>query len=150
MPFFISFNFVVMPYSCPICAEDPTSHSLHKLLETDDHVYFYTCPGKATKYADRNGILAHYDGVLREKGDKPWTWIFDCEGFEMKHALEVSLAIDMARLISDSHGNSLAKICVINPTWHVHITVNVIWPFLSRHIRSIIVFDSSNQFALTG
>lgn len=139
-----------MHYQCPVCAEDPKSHSFHKLHEDEGMMFFYTCPAKATKYADRDGILAHYDGVLREKGDKPWTWIFDCDGFELKHTLEVSLAIDMARLISETHGNSLVQICVINPTWYVSIIVNVIWPFLSRHIRSIIVFDSNNQFALTG
>ena len=63
-------------YECPICKEDSTSHSLVKLLETESIVYYYTCPAKASKYNDRDGILDHYDGELTQKGDKPWIWVF--------------------------------------------------------------------------
>ncbi|MFY7731218.1 MAG: SEC14 family lipid-binding protein [Flavobacterium sp.] len=137
-------------YECPVCKADPTSHSLAKLTETDDIVYYYTCPAKASKYNDRDGILSHYDGELTQKGSKPWVWIFDCTGFDMRHAIEIRLAIDMAKLITQSHGDSLTKVCVINPTIFIHIVVNAIWPFLSKHIRSIIVYDSNNQFVLEG
>ena len=99
-----------MTYVCPICSADPTSHSLRKLSETEDIVYYYTCPAKASKYNDREGILAHYDGELAQKGDKKWIWIFDSEGFDMKHALEAQLAIEMAILINSKYGASLEKI----------------------------------------
>jgi hypothetical protein len=135
-------------YECPVCKADHTSHSLAKLLETDEIVYYYTCPAKATKYSDREGILTHYDGELTQKGDKPWVWVFDCDGFDIRHALEFRLAIDMAILISQKHGHSLTKICIINPTLPVKITTNAIWPFLTNHIRSIIVYDSDGKFML--
>ena len=135
-------------YDCPVCKADHTSHSLAKLLESDEIVYYYTCPAKATKYSDREGILAHYDGELTQKGNKPWVWVFDCAGFDMRHAVEFRLAIDMAKLISQTHGDSLTKICIINPTWHIQITINAIWPFLSSHIRSIIIYDSDCKFKL--
>ncbi len=96
-------------YECPVCKADPTSHSLVKLTETDDMVYYYTRPAKASKYNDREGILSHYNGELTQKGTKPWTWIFDCAGFDMRHAIEIRLAIDMAKLITKSHGDSLKK-----------------------------------------
>jgi hypothetical protein len=135
-------------YECPICKADPKSHSLAKLAETVDMVYYYTCPSKASKYNDREGILSHYDGELTQKGAKRWTWIFDCTGFDMRHAIEIRLAIDMAKLITQSHGDSLVQVCVINPTIFIHIVVNAIWPFLSSHIRSIIVYDSDGKFVL--
>ena len=135
-------------YECPVCKADPTSHSLAKLLETDSIVYYYTCPAKASKYNDRDGIINHYDGELNSKGDKPWIWVFDCTGFDMRHAVEIRLAIDMATLISRTHGDSLTKVCIINPTIFIHIIINAIWPFLSKHIRSIIVYDSDGKFAL--
>jgi hypothetical protein len=118
------------------------------LTETDDIVYYYTCPAKASKYNDRDGILSHYDGELRCKGAKPWVWIFDCTGFDMRHAMEIRLAIDMAKLITQSHGDSLTKVCVINPTIFIHIIVNAIWPFLSTHIRSIIVYDTDGKYTM--
>ena len=135
-------------YECPVCKADPTSHSLAKLSETDDMVYYYTCPAKASKYNDREGILSHYDGELKRKGTKPWVWIFDCTGFDMRHAMEIRLAIDMAKLINQSHGDSLLKVCVINPTIFIHIIVNAIWPFLSAHIRSIIVYDTDGKYTM--
>jgi hypothetical protein len=135
-------------YECPVCKADPTSHSLAKLTETDDVVYYYTCPAKASKYNDRDGILSHYDGELRCKGTKPWVWIFDCTGFDMRHAMEIRLAIDMAKLITQSHGDSLVNVCVINPTIFIHIIVNAIWPFLSNHIRSIIVYDTDGKYTM--
>ena len=111
-------------------------------------VYYYTCPAKASKYNDREGILSHYDGELKRKGTKPWVWIFDCTGFDMRHAMEIRLAIDMAKLINQSHGDSLLKVCVINPTIFIHIIVNAIWPFLSTHIRSIIVYDTDSKYTM--
>lgn len=135
-------------YECPVCKADPTSHSLAKLTETDEIVYYYTCPAKASKYNDRDGILLHYDGELTLKGHKPWVWIFDCTGFDIRHAMEIRLAIDMATLISRTHGDSLTKVCVINPTIFIHIIVNAIWPFLSAHIRSIIVYDTDGKYTM--
>lgn len=135
-------------YECPVCKDDPTSHSLAKLTETDDIIYYYTCPAKASKYNDRDGILSHYDGELTGKGAKPWVWIFDCTGFDMRHAMEIRLAIDMAKLITQSHGDSLVNVCVINPTIFIHIIVNAIWPFLSSHIRSIIVYDTDGKYTM--
>ncbi len=135
-------------YECPICKADPTSHSLTKLTETDNIVYYYTCPAKATKYNDREGILSHYDGEFTQKGSKPWIWVFDCSGFDMRHASEIRLAIDMAKLITYAHGDSLQKIYVINPTAFIHIVINAIWPFLSNHIRSIIAYDSDGKYTM--
>jgi len=135
-------------YECPVCKADPTSHSLAKLTETDDIVYYYTCPAKASKYNDREGILSHYDGELNSKGTKPWIWIFDCTGFDMRHSMEIRLAIDMAKLITRSHGDSLVKVYVINPTFFIQIIVNAIWPFLSHHIRSIIVYDVDGKYTM--
>ena len=135
-------------YECPVCKADPTSHSLAKLTETDDIIYYYTCPAKASKYNDREGILSHYDGELNSKGEKPWIWIFDCIGFDMRHSMEIRLAIDMAKLITRSHGDSLVKVYVINPTFFIQIIVNAIWPFLSHHIRSIIVYDVDGKYTM--
>jgi hypothetical protein len=129
-------------YECPVCKLDPTSHSLSTIYESDDIICYYTCPSKASKYDDRDGILQHYDGVLTDKGNKAWIWVFDCVNFGMNHATEFRLAIDMAKLITKTHGDTLTQIHIINPTIYIKITINVIWPFLSDHIKSIIVYDS--------
>jgi hypothetical protein len=52
---------------CPVCADDPTSHSF-KQIETlpDGTVIMYTKPAEASKYWDRDGIIFHYDQKLPE------------------------------------------------------------------------------------
>jgi hypothetical protein len=128
-----------MVYQCPICKEDPTSHSLQKRRETEDCVYFYTCPAQASKYNDTEGILSHYRGVLGEIPEgKEWVWVFDASGFSMKHAMEFTLATQMARLVTEEFGENLRKVYVVRPTTFITITMNVIWPFLSERIRQLI------------
>jgi len=127
-----------MSYTCLICKMDPSSHSFTKISEEHGICTFYTCPRKATKYWDCPGILAHYEGVLNENNGQPWIWHFDCTGLEMKHVLEMNTALGIADLLVKKHGESLQKIVIINPTWYIHMIINVIWPFLNDHIRSLI------------
>lgn len=134
---------MIQSYICPICKEDPTSHSLRLARETHDCVYFYTCPAQASKYNDTEGILRHYRGVLSEiPREKEWVWIFDAQGFGMKHAIEYTLARRMATLVTNEFGDTLRKIYIVNPTTIVNITINVVWPFLSEQIRERIEIRS--------
>lgn len=56
-----------MPYICPICEKDPSSHSFKKVGERNG-INYYTCLAKSTKYNDRLGILEHYKGVEIKHG----------------------------------------------------------------------------------
>jgi hypothetical protein len=126
-------------YECPTCKLDPTSHSLRKIKETTHTVIFYTCPSQATKYNDIEGILSHYRGVLSEiPQHKQWIWVFDGHGFTLSHAMEVTLASKMATLIMNQFSHNLRKIKVIRPTSFISITLNIVLPFLSQRVRSLI------------
>lgn len=128
-----------MVYECPVCKHTPESHSLKRVRETEDCVYFYTCPAQATRYNDTEGILTHYRGVLTEiPVGKEWVWVFDAQGFTMAHAMEFTLATKMATMITQEFGDTLRQIYIIHPTSFIHITINVIWPFLSQRLRNII------------
>jgi hypothetical protein len=123
---------------CPVCAEDPTSHSF-KQIETlpDGTVIMYTKPAEASKYWDRDGILFHYDQKLSTVGD--WVWVFDAEGFSFEHMLEVDVAISLAKLISSKYSQTLKKIMIVNPSFMVQVMLTIVTPFLNKHIRSLIV-----------
>jgi hypothetical protein len=56
----------------------------------------------------------------------------------MKHVLEMNTALGIAELLVKKYGVSLQKIEIINPTWYIQLIINVIWPFLNDHIRSLI------------
>lgn len=123
-------------YECAVCARDPTSHSLKQVT----HGVFYTKPAEATKYWDKDGIIEHYDGVLGDhKGS--WKWIFDAEGFSMKHMFEVDVAIGIARLITQKYSTNLQEIQVINPSWIVTMTLHIVRPFLSKRVIDLIKFS---------
>jgi hypothetical protein len=126
-------------YECPICKRDPTSHSLRIVNDTDTCVYLYTRPSEARLYNDTEGILRHYWGVLSDiPSTKQWEWVFDANGFTLTHAMEITLATRMAQMITDNFSHNLRSIRVINPTMFISITINAIWPFLSKEVRDII------------
>lgn len=132
-----SLNNLYMPYVCNICENDPSSHSLKNMGTINNITYYYTCPAKATKYNDTDGIIEHYDGVLSENNNQ-WVWIFDGEDFSMKHLLEINVGIQLAKLITNKFSHNLINIIIINPTWHIKIVMDLVYPFLNNHMKSII------------
>ncbi len=128
-----------MQYICPLCKLIPSSHSLTKMLETEDIVYYYTCPSQAILYYDVKSILHHYDGVLSEiPENKEWIWVFDSLGFGLTHAMHTNVAIELTKLISNKFSKNLKKIIIINPTFYVTMIHKMIIPFLNNKIRDII------------
>ena len=137
-----------MPYICPVCTLLPSSHSLSKVLEKNDIIYYYTCPSQAILYYDVNGIVNHYDGVLSEiPENKVWVWIFDSLDFGIIHAMQTNVAIELAKLISNKFYKNLKKIIIINPTIYITITHKMIMPFLNNKIRDIIEINYETKRA---
>lgn len=128
-------------YKCPICRRNPTSHSFQKVCVKKGVTYFYTCPAKATKYNDVDGIVAHYDGMLLDLRSGPWIWIFDGTDFGLKHYLEIRVGIALAKLINDKFKNSLKKIIVTNANWHCRLVFKALQPILSTDLRAKIHFE---------
>jgi hypothetical protein len=117
---------------CEKCMTDPQSHSFRKLSEKNGIVIYYTNPTKAKLYTDTDGILKHYENALSSIGDKKWIWIFDSDGFDLKHAVEVQTGIGISKLITTKYGNNLQEIKIINPTWHIKTMIKALWPFLNE------------------
>ena len=134
-----------MPYICPLCKLHPFSHSLVKLSEKKGIIYYYTCPSQAILYYDVEGIVHHYNGVLSEiPENKEWIWIFDSLGFDLIHALQINVAIEMAKLISNKFSKNLKKIIIINPTFYITMTHKMIMPFLNETLKNIIEINYEN------
>ena len=132
-----------MVYTCPICSINPQAHSLTYVMEKDNTLYYYTCPSKADLYFDAPSIINHYSGVLNEIAEnKQWVWIFDATDFGLKHFLQMNVAIELAKLISLKFSKNLKRIIIINPTFYVSYTYNIIHPFLNEKIKSIIEINT--------
>ena len=128
-----------MPFVCKICEQCPTSHSLVKLDETDDQIIYYTCPSNATNN-NTSGIIAHYDGLLRELDGKKWMWILDLKGFKMKNFMEIGNGIALAKLITEKYSDNLQKIIVVNPNSFTSAIFNTVKPFLSEKVTDMVIF----------
>jgi hypothetical protein len=130
----------------PTEMSDATKYSFSKIMERGDVLTYYTCPAKSSNSKDHKAILGYYDKVLtQEKKDKKWRWVFDCDGFDERHACQTSLAYGIIKLINEKHGESLVEIKIMNYTWHVQAMINVLWPFLGKKMRSIIVIDKETK-----
>ena len=128
-----------MKYICPICQLKPSSHSLTNVLETNELIYYYTCPAQAILYDDVPGIINHYDGVLSEISEnKVWVWIFDSLDFSFIHAIQIKVAIELAKLISHKFSKNLKKIIIINPTFYITVIHTLVIPFLNDKVKDII------------
>jgi hypothetical protein len=128
-----------MKYSCPFCALDPLSHSLIEITESNNTLYYYTCPSKAKLYFDVKSIINHYDGVLSEiPENKHWVWVFDSTDFNMKHFLQISVGIELAKLISSKFSGNLQKIIIMNPNMYILYVYRLLKPFLNKKLRSVI------------
>lgn len=125
---------------CPICAIDPTSHSLKRLENLEDGtVVMYTKPAEATRYWDRDGILIHYDNSLSQISGN-WIWIFDAEGFSATHMFEIGVATSLARLISSKYSEHLRKIIITNPSPIVELVIMIVKPFLNKRMRALLEY----------
>ena len=137
-----------MPYTCPLCKLLPSSHSLTQVLKKKGIIYYYTCPSQAILYYDVKGIINHYDGVLSEiPENNEWVWIFDSLGFSLIHAIEINVAIELAKLISNKFSKNLKKIIIINPTFYITITHKMIMPFLNNKVKDIIEINYESKSA---
>lgn len=114
---------------------DPANHSFRKISEKNNICTYYTNPTKAKLYTDTEGILSHYDKALAEVGNKRWIWIFDSDGFDVKHAMEVKTGSGIAKLVTDKYAHNLIEIKIINPTWHIKSMLTVVQPFLNKTTR---------------
>ena len=135
-----------MSYICPLCKLLPSSHSLTQVLEKKGIIYYYTCPSQAILYYDVEGIINHYDGILSEMPEnKEWVWIFDSLGFTLVHAMQTTVAIELAKLISNKFSKNLKKIIIINPTFYITVTHKMIMPFLNNKIQDIIEMNYESK-----
>ncbi len=127
-------------YYCDICDKLPGAHSFEIICtayeKENNNQYpisvYYTKVANAIRYDDREGILQHYENLLRFDFPTDWIWIFDCDGFGFKHSLEIKTAIGIAKIIN--RYSSLRRILVINSNFFINIIFKTVRVFLNNEI----------------
>ena len=123
--------------SCSICREVPGSHSFVKLSEENGVSFYYTCPAKASRYDDLEGIELHYREELSKLEGNRWVWILDGAGFDMKHAMELRVGIAIAKILEEY---GVEKVYVMNRSIYVEIIRLGLWLLLSEELKSKIIW----------
>lgn len=119
---------------CQICINKPGSHSFYLLKSENNVNTYYTCPSKASKYWDTEGIIDHYDEVLTLNEETPWIWILDSADFGFVHSMQIGVAIGILNLLKSKYGKYLQEIQIINPTPYIKTLYSIIYPFLTNDI----------------
>lgn len=118
---------------CQVCKKNPSAHSFHKLYEHNKISVFYTNPGEAEKYDDVDGIITHMDNMLKQHARNKWAWIFDAQGFEYKHMIQLQLTTRIIELISKSHMSNLEYIHIKNVNSMIKQFFHTIKPLINNH-----------------
>jgi hypothetical protein len=118
---------------CQICKKNPKAHSFHKLYEHKKISFFYTNPAEAEKYDDVDGIIKHMDNMLKQQAKNKWAWIFDAQGFECKHMIQLNLTKRIIDLISKSHSSNLEYIHIKNVNSTIKQFFHTIKPLINNH-----------------
>lgn len=126
-------------FVCPICENNPGSHSFDFIGERERINYFYSCPGNASKYHDYNGVLNHIGGVLESKKGEPWIFVFDCSGFGFVHGIQVQLSIAIVKLVTDKYSEYLECVYIKNSNGFISQLLDILLPFLCENIKKRIV-----------
>lgn len=133
--------------TCEKCFYNPHSHSFHKLNESCEEVYFYTCHAKSYYYNDDEGFVKHMRLEINKIENKNWIWIFDGSLFCFKHLCTPRLGMTIIRFLDSVYGNNLHKIIIINENLPFRIMLSIIWYYIPDYIKNKFIFDKNKSFS---
>lgn len=130
---------------CLYCYKNPKSHSFVKVNEFIDNnnrqvILYYTKPADAELYYDTDSIITHYRNELKTLENRYWIWEFDAEGFGFKHSTNISLALQLSKVITNEFGEKLLEIRIRNMNKFSRIVLNAIWYALNKSMREKIKY----------
>ena len=128
-----------MEHICTICAKQPDSHSFMCLCKTINNKYiFYTKFASAKLYNDTEGITTHFENLLKFVNPSSWIWIVDCNGFGLKHSLEIKTAMRLLNIVK-KNGN-IHRIIIINANTFIYNIYKLIKISFSEDLQNKTIF----------
>ena len=121
-----------MSHICDICEKEPGAHSFTYLFRTKKpNIYeylFYTCIGDSKKTNEQDKVIKHYDLTLRTMNPDKWIWVFNCDGFSLKHYAEINTIIKIAEIIRNF--GRVEAIYIVNAPTLFNLVLPIIKPIL--------------------
>lgn len=121
--------------SCEKCQKGQNAHSFEDLGTLQNGVrVFYTCPARRDYFYDED-FLHDFGQHLESTEQKPWIWIFDCQGYEAKHMLSLGDSLGLLRLFETTYRDSIQAMYIVNEAWYFHLFLKTVRPFMKQETR---------------
>lgn len=121
---------------CSKCTSESASYSFKRVSDKQGTITFYTNPAKAKIFKDHEDLLTHFEHMLATVTPaKKWIWIFDGDGFDIDHVVEVRTGLNIINLITEKHLDTLKEIKIINPSIQLKVILKVILPFINDGLK---------------
>ena len=121
---------------CQKCQSLPGSHSFVRLGRLPSGIsVFYTCPAKAKDFKDEPMFLGYFATHLETTENKPWIWIFDCQGFGKEHMTSLATVKGLTNLLQTTYKDSLQDLYIVHEAWHFHLLLSAVMPFVNKKFR---------------
>lgn len=140
---------------CQQCAQDisnnlPLSHCFYEKVDKINGItVFYASPGESIQYKDVDGIMSHIKSMLLDHGKNPWVLHIDGEGFETKHASQITIVYQFLDMIKKYYLDELMLVEIICPSKQMHGVITIVWPFLPERLKQIITIRSQTKSELS-
>jgi hypothetical protein len=140
---------------CQQCVQDisnnlPLSHCFYEEIDKINGItVFNASPGESILYKDVDGIMSHIKSMLLHHGKNPWILHIDGEGFETKHARQITIAFQFLELIKNEYLDELMLVEIICPTKQMHGVIAILWPFLPEKLKNIILIRTQSKSELS-
>ena len=134
---------------CKKCASDPMSHSFKKLSDKNGVITYYSQPSHAKLYDDKEGTLLHVDNALTLLGNRKWRCVMNGDGFEIKHAIQITTGGELLKMILEKYGTNLEQVIVINPSWQMKSIIKLLPSMVSEEgLKKLNVMDDRMRSVL--
>ena len=131
---------------CEVCKKEPGAHSFTYYCRTkkkDIYEYvFYTCVGDARRYGDADNVVKHYQNCLNMMNPDSWIWIFNCDGFTMRHYTELSTIKKLTKAVNEY--GKVRDVYLVNSSGFMDLVFKIIKPMLDNEtFKKIKIVDHS-------
>jgi hypothetical protein len=131
---------------CDVCREEPGAHSFTYYCRTqkkDTYEYvFYTCVGDARRYGDADNVVKHYQNCLNMMNPDSWIWIFNCDGFTMRHYMELSTIKKLTKAVNEY--GKVRDVYIVNSSGFMDLVFKLIKPILDNEtFKKIKIVDTA-------
>ncbi len=133
--------------SCIRCLQTPGFHSFHHLADISGISYFYCFPAHNKESVKTREDMLNF--VSHFPKDRPWSLVFHANRYGLRHLMPLSVALEMGRIVQETHKTTLHKIFIVEGHWFFQFLLTCILPFLNAEMRDKFLLVNGSLLEVT-